>query len=225
MNEFTYEKSELNEGVEGMLVQSQIDDRFSLQIILHKICSHSVQALVNFAHTVFISLETNILRRAIEDFKFMNVVAVIKKLQSRLEEHLSLNNCISNLIIYALDKNDQYRKILEFILEKFSSALKQRINWAEEPWKKYFENVLPVSKLNTGISTELKRETNEMEKVGLTDDKLLIMNLVKLIETMCISEDETKKMILMEIIFFVLSQNKKYLLIDRPIGLIFANLE
>ena len=96
---FTYEKLEGDEGVEGILVRTENYDGPVVQIVSHRISSHFVQSLVNFAYTGFVAIETNILRRAIEDFKMMSVGAMIDNLESRLKDPLSVRNCISNFIL------------------------------------------------------------------------------------------------------------------------------
>ena len=194
-NKFTYEKLEVDEGVEGMLVRTENDDRTSLQIFLHRISSHSVQALVNFAYTGFAAVETNILRRAIEDFKLMNVLAVIDKLESRLEEPLSVRNCITNFIIsYVLENQVKYREVLSFILEKFFCGLEPTGVQKDEIWKRYHETVLSVSEMNIAITTEMRKEATELETLGLAEDKCLALILLELLEKISIGEAEETKL-------------------------------
>ena len=90
LDKFTYDKVEVDKKIEGVSVSNESDDRVLMQITLYEISSRSVQALVNFAYTGNVAIETNSLKRAIEDFKSMNVSAIIGKLERSLEEDLSL---------------------------------------------------------------------------------------------------------------------------------------
>ena len=191
LNEYTCEKMKVDENVEGMLVNSENDDRLSLQITFHEISSHSLQALVNFAYTGNVAIETNILKRAIEDFKIMNVYAIVDKLETRLEEDLSFANCIPNLIIsYALDKKEKYRKALMFILEEFFRGFKSE--QCNEPWKNYLETDPFLSNISAEFKKILQNEVNE-EEIKIAKDTRLVKILINLIDTKSISlEEETK---------------------------------
>ena len=194
-NKFTYEKLEVDEGVEGMLVRTENDDGTVIQIVLHKISSHSVQSLVNFAYTGFVAIDTNILRRAIEDFKLMNLLAVIDNLESRLKNPLSVRNCIRNFIIsYVLENQVKYREALSFILEKFFCGLNPTGFQKDELWKRYHDTVLSVSELNVGIITEMRKKATELETFGLAEDRCLAIILLELLEKICIGEAEETKL-------------------------------
>ena len=192
LNKFTYEKMKVDdEKVEGMLVNSENDDRILLQLTIHEISSHSLPALVNFAYTGNVAIETNILKRAIEDFKIMNVSAIVDKLETRLEEDLSFANCIPNLIISnALDKKEKYRKALMFIMEEFFRGFKSS-NQCEETCRNYLEADLPLSEISALIKKTLQTEIND-EILEISEDTRLLNVLISLIDTRCISlEEET----------------------------------
>ena len=192
LNKYTSEKKKVDENVEGMLVNSENDDRLSLQITFHEISSHSLQALVNFAYTGNVAIETNILKRAIEDFKIMNVSAIVDKLETRLEEDLPFANCIPSLIIsYALDKKEKYRKALMFILEDFFRGFKSS-NQCEETWRNYLEADLPLSEINAKIRKLLQTEIDD-DTLEISEDTRQLNVLISLIDTRSISlEEETK---------------------------------
>ena len=192
-NEYTCEKMKVDENVEGMLVNSENDDRLSLQITFHEISSHSLQALVNFAYTGNVAIETNILKRAIEDFKIMNVPAIVDKLETRLEEDLSFANCIPSLITsYALDRKEKYRKAMIFILEEFFRGFKSER--CEKSWKNYLETDSPLSDISVKIKKILENEVNDKE-IGISEDTRLLNTLINLIDTKCISLAEETKLV------------------------------
>ena len=191
-NKFTYEKMKVDDDkVEGMLVNSETDDRILLQLTLHEISSHSLEALVNFAYTGSVAIETTILKRAIEDFKRMNVSAIIDKLETCLEE-LSFANCIPNLIIsYTLDRKEKYEEALMFILEEFFRGFKSSIQY-EAPWRNYLETDLPLSEINAKVKKTLQTEI-DVEILEISADTRLLNVFISLIDTKCISlEEETK---------------------------------
>ena len=191
LKKYTYEKTKVDEKVEGMLVSSEDNDRGLLQITLYEISSHSLQALINFAYTGSVAIETTILKRAIEDFKIMNVYAIIGKLEARLED-LSISNCIPNLIIsYALDRKEKYRKTLMFILEEFFRGFKSSMQY-EAPWRNYLETDLPLSEISAKVKKTLQNEIDG-ETLEISEDTRLLNVLISLIDTRCISlEEETK---------------------------------
>ena len=191
LNKYTSEKMKVDENVEGMLVSNEDDDRVLLQITLHEISSHSLQALLNFAYTGSVAIETTILKRAIEDFKRMNVSAIIDKLETCLED-LSFANCIPNLIIsYTLARKEKHRKALMFILEEFFRGFKSS-NQCEETWRNYLEADLPLSEINAKIRKLLQTEIDD-DTLEISEDTRLLNVLISLIDTRSISlEEETK---------------------------------
>ena len=190
LNKYTYDKMKFDDKVEGMLVNSENDDRILLQVTLHEISSHSLQALVNFAYTGSVAIETTILKRAIEDFKRMNVSAIIDKLETCLED-LSFANCISNLIIsYTLDRKEKHRKALMFILEEFFHGFK--CERCDESWENYLETDSPLSDISVKIKKILQNEVND-KKIESSKDNRLLNILINFIDTKSISlEEETK---------------------------------
>ena len=193
-NKFTHKNLEVDEGVEGLLVHNENDDWLSLEIILHKMSFQSVQALVNFAYTGFVAIETSILRRAIEDFKMVNLFSIITKLESRLEEDLSPENCIPLLIISFTSGNEEkYCEIISFILEEFFRGLKSR-DHCEGMWRKHLTTELSCTEMIERITDELKKEVNKAEKLKLNEEAFRLEILVKLIEFNCISEEEEKNL-------------------------------
>ena len=191
LNKYTYDKMKFDENVEGVLVSSEGDVQVSLQVTLHEISSHSLQALVNFAYTGSVAIETTILKRAIADFKRMNVSAIIDKLETCLED-LSFANCIPNLIIsYTLDRKEKHRKALMFILEEFFRGFKSS-NQCEETWRNYLEADLPLSEINAKIKKLLQTEIDD-DTLEISEDTRLLNVLISLIDTRSISlEEETK---------------------------------
>ena len=192
LKKFTYEKMKVDdEKVEGMLVNIENDDRVLLQLTLHEISSHSLQALVNFAYTGNVAIETNILKRAIEDFKIMNVSAIVDKLETCLDEDVSFANCIPSLILsYALDRKEKHRIAMIFILEEFFRGFKSER--CEMSWKNYLETDLPLSDISVKIKKILQNEVNDKE-IEISEDTHLLDILINLIDTKCISlAEETK---------------------------------
>ena len=191
LSKFTYEKMKVDENVEGMLVSNEDDARVSMQFTLREISSHSLQALVNFAYTGNVAIETNILKRAIEDFQRLKVSAITDKLEARLDEDLSFANCIPNLIIsHALDRKEKYRKVLMFILEEFFAGFK--IERCEKPWKNYLETDSPLSDISAKMKKILENEVND-EEIEISEDTRLLNILISLIDTKCITlEEETR---------------------------------
>ena len=193
LNKFTYEKMKIDENVEGMLVSNEGDDRASLQITLHEISSHSLQALVNFAYTGNVAIETNILKRAIEDFQSLKVSAITDKLETRLDEDISFANCIPSLVIsYALDRKEKYRKAMIFILEEFFRGFKSE--WCEKSWENYLETDSPLSDISVKMKKILQNEVNDKD-IEISEDNRLLNILINFIDTKCISLAEETKLL------------------------------
>ena len=181
------------EKVEGMLFSCEDDGRLSLQITLHEISSQSLQALVNFAYTGNVAIETNILKRAIEDFKTLKVFAISDILETRLDEDLSFSNCIPSLIIsYALDRKEKYRKAMIFILEEFFRGFKSER--CEKSWKNYLQTDSPLSDISVKIKKILQNEVNDKD-IEISEDSRLLNILINLIDTKCISLAEETKLL------------------------------
>ena len=64
LSKYTYDKMNVDENVEGVLVSSDDEDRVLLQITLHEISAHLLQASVNFAYTGNVTIVANALKRA-----------------------------------------------------------------------------------------------------------------------------------------------------------------
>ena len=176
-----------------MLVSNEGDDRASLQITLHEISSHSLQALVNFAYTGNVAIETNLLKRAIEDFKSLKVSAIADKLETHLDEDISFANCIPSLIIsYALDRKEKYRKAMIFILEEFFRGFKSER--CEKSWKNYLETDSPLSDISVKMKKILQNEVNDKE-IEISEDNRLLNILINFIDTKCISLAEETKLL------------------------------
>ena len=194
--ECSEESSEVEEGIEAKLVVNGSEKRYILQLTFHKISSHSVHALVEFAYTGFVKVETHVLKRVVEDLKLMNMQSMLDELSSRLNDDLlSCSNCIFYLIVsFSLQKDEMYRRVLSFILDEFSRGLKRGKSF-EKTWKSIIEMQLSSYETNQKILTELKKEAEVIEKLGLYEDNLLILILIKLIETNCISKEEESKLL------------------------------
>ena len=193
-HDITFEKLEVDEGVECVLVENTTDKQASLQVSLHNISLHSLQVLVNFAYSGNVAIETCVLARVIEDFKVMNLRVIMDKLEARLQENLCFQNCIPNLIIsFHLGKEDKHREIMGFILREFFKGLKNVQN-DEETWRNHLTSDQPQSKMVENVICELKKEGCEAGNLGLADLKHLVSVVVKLIEKSCISEEDEMKL-------------------------------
>ena len=116
----TSEKLDLNEDVKGVIARTQTGESTLLQITLNEISSQSLQTLVNFAYTGIVQIDTNMMKKTIQDLKILNVRPIIDILEMRIEEEISFANCVPNLIVSSgLERHETYRKILLFILEEF----------------------------------------------------------------------------------------------------------
>ena len=193
---YSEESSEVEEGIEAMLDVKDSEKRHVLQLTFHEISSHSIHALVEFAYTGFVKVETNVLKKVVEDLKLMNMQSMLDELSSRFNDDLlSCSNSIFYLIVsFSLQKDEMYRRVLSFILDEFSRGLKRDKSF-EETWKSIIEMQLSSYETNQKILSELKKEAEVIEKLGLNEDYLLILILIKLIETICISEEDESKLL------------------------------
>ena len=193
-NEFTVEKSELQEGIDGMLVVKDSASQNVLQLVFHEISSHTIQALVDFAYTGSVKVGITVLKKVVEDLKFLNMQSMINELSSRLEEDLICSNCIHILIVSSLlRKEETYKKVLFFILNEFSRGI-QRGTSFETSWRSIFELEVSAGETSSRIITMLKTEAEESEKLGLTEDIYLLKILINIIETNSVSQDEEFKL-------------------------------
>ena len=64
LSKYTYDKMNVDENVEGVLFSSDDEDRELLQITLHEISAHLLQASINFAYTGNVAIVANALKRA-----------------------------------------------------------------------------------------------------------------------------------------------------------------
>ena len=193
---FTEESIALEEGIEAILVATDdIKKQHVLQLTFHNISSHSIQTLVEFAYTGSVKLDSSILKKVIEDLQFMKMQSMLDKLAFRLEEELSYSNCIANLIIsHTLGKAEAYRKVLYFILDEFSQGNKRNKNF-QTSLNNIFKSDLSASETSITILPELKKEAEEIERVGLTEDSKLVKILMKVIKTSSICKDEEHKLL------------------------------
>ena len=192
---FTEESLAVEEGIEAMMVANDSKKQHVLQLTFHKISSHSIQTLVEFAYTGSVKLDSSILKKVVEDLQFMKMQSMLDKLASRLEEELSYSNCIPNLLIsHTLGKAEAYRKVLFFILDEFSQGIKRSQNFRTS-WNNILKSELSATETSVTILSELKKEAEEIEKAGLTEDGKLLVILMKVIETNSICKDEELKLL------------------------------
>ena len=139
------------------------------------------------------AIETNILKRAIEDFQHFKVSAITDKLETRLDEDVSFANCIPSLIIsYALNRKEKYRKAMIFILEEFFPGFKSER--CEESWKNFLETDLPLSDISVKIKKILQNEVNDKD-IDISEDNRLLNILINFIDNKCISLEEEAKLL------------------------------
>ena len=191
----TSETSILDENAEGVLVKSETDGRSLLQITVTRIDYHSIQSLVNFAYTGSVHVETDALKKTIDDMKLMNVRSIIDILESRLDENVSYANCIPNLIIaQSFSKNEIYRKTSIFILKEFFNGLSCSNVEADPPefWQNYIETQLHCPEISSAVVLKLEKE---MEKTKLPEEKRLLNILIKLFKILSLSKDEEAELI------------------------------
>ena len=193
-NDFTEEKLELQEGIDGMLVVKDKASQNVLQLVFHEISSHTIQAVVDFAYTGSVKVGITVLKQVFEDLKFLNIQSMINELSSRLEEDLNYSNCMHILIVSSLlGKDETYRNALFFILNEFSRGI-QRGTSFETSWRSILELEVSAGETSCRIKTMLKTEAEESEHFGLTDDSYLLEILINLIGPNSISQDEEKSM-------------------------------
>ena len=187
---FTEESIVVEESIEAIMVANNSEKQHVLQLTFHKISSHSIQTLAEFAYTGSVKLDSSILKKVVEDLQFMKMQSMLGILASRLEEKLCYSNCIPNLIIsHTLGKTEAYIKVLFFILDDFSQGIKRGQNFRTS-WNNILSSELSASKTSVHILPELKKEAEEIQKVGLTEDGKLLEILMKVIKTNSICKDE-----------------------------------
>ena len=191
---FTYEESRIDDGISGMLVKSETDERVILQITIHEISSHSLRAFINFAYTCCVEVENNVLKRVIGDLKTMSLLSMINKLESRLGQDTTHLNCLANLVIsFCLEKPEMYRIIVAFILKEFFRGMEGVYN--EETWNPVLESDLSLSELNCKVVDEIKNGTADIVNRGIEQEQCLVGILVELMEKHCISVDQETKLL------------------------------
>ena len=182
------------EGAEGALVRSETDGRSLLQITLNEIDSHSIESIVNFAYTGLLDIDTDALKKTIDDLKAMNKRSMIDILESRLNEVVSYTNCISNLIIaHSLGKDEIYRKISVFILDEcYRCIRKTNVGASKDNWENCIKAHLSCHEISSTVQRELEKE---VEQSNLAEDKSLLNILNKLFRNHSLSKDEETKLI------------------------------
>ena len=191
---FTYEESRINDGISGMLIKNEADERVILQITLHEISSHSMRAFINFAYTGCVEVENNVLKRVIGDLKMMNLLSMINKLESRLGQDTTHLNCLANLVIsFCLEKPEMYRSIVAFILKEFFRGMEGTYN--EKTWNPVLQSDLSLPEMNSKVVEEIKNETADIMNRGIDQEQCLVGILLELMEKQCISVDQETKLI------------------------------
>ena len=150
---------------------------------------------MDFAYTGSIKCDAPVLKKVVEDLKFMNMQSMLNELSSRLEADLSCSNCMPILIVSSLlGKEETYKKVLLFILDEFSCGI-QRDTLFETSWRSIFELEISADGTSSKLLTMLKTEAEETAKLALTEDSLLLKILINFIETNSISQDEEIKLV------------------------------
>ena len=183
------EKLDLNEDVKGVITRTQTGESTLLQVTLDEISSQSLQTLVNFAYTGIVQIDTNMMKKTIQDMKILNVRPIIDILEMRIEEEISFANCVPNLILSSgLERYETYRKILLFILEEFHHGLRGK---GEDD--KVFDHRLLFTKpeMLESIKNDLQQE---LQTLSIPEDKVLLDILLKLLKFECVSEEEELKL-------------------------------
>ena len=181
----TSEKLDLNGDVKGVITRIQTGESTMLQITLNEISSQSLQTLVNFAYTGIVQIDTNMMKKIIQDLKLLNVRPIIDILEMRIQEKTSFANCVPNLILSSgLENFDLYRKILLFILEEFFRGL--RGNGEDD---KIFDHHLLLTKPEMLESIENVLQ-QELQTLSIPEDKVLFDILLKLLKFEFVSEEE-----------------------------------
>ena len=191
----TEESIVIEEGIEAMMVANNSEKQHVLQLTFHKISSLSIQTLVEFAYTGSVKLDSSILQKVVEDLQFMKMQSLLDILASRLKEELCYSNCIPNLIIsHTLGKTEAYRTVLFFILDEFSHGIKRGPNFRTS-WNNILKSELSARETSVHILPGLKKEAEEIERAGLTEDGKLLEILMKVIATNSICKDEEHKLL------------------------------
>ena len=190
----TEEILEVKEEIYSMLVVNDSEKRHILKLTFHKIFSHSIHALVEFAYTGCVKVETEVLKRVVQDLKLMNMQSMRDKLSCVLEEGVSYSNCIPNLILsHLFEKTEVYKKVL-FVLDEFFRGFK-RDQLFESSWRNTLESKLPLSETSVAFLPELQKEAEEIANFGLTEDSALVKVLIQVVETNLLSKDEEFKLL------------------------------
>ena len=103
----TFGEFKLNDGVEGTLAETEIDGRSLLQVTFNGIDSRSIQSIVNYAYTGCVQVDTDALKRTIDDVKAMN-----QRCDSLLL-HMTKSMCI------AVQLSKFFSTIVNFIMSAF----------------------------------------------------------------------------------------------------------
>ena len=178
----------LDDDVKGVIARTQTGESTMLKITLNDISSQSLQTLVNFAYTGIVQIDTNLMKKTIQDLKLLNVRHIIDILEMRIEEETTFANCIPNLILSSgLERDEIYSKILLFILEEFHCGLRGK---GEE---KIFDHHLLLTKPEMVESIE-KDLQQELQTLSIPEDKVLLNILLKLLKFECVSEEEESKL-------------------------------
>ena len=176
----------LDDDVKGVIARTQTGESTMLQITLNEICSQSLQTLVNFAYTGIVQIDSNLMKKTIQDLKLLNVRHIIDILEMRIEEEISFANCVPNLILSSgLERHESYRKILFYILEEFFRGLRGKGD------DKVFDHHMLLTKPEMLESIE---KDLQQELLGISEDKLLLNILLKLLKFECVSEEEESKL-------------------------------
>ena len=177
----------VDDDVKVVIARPQTGESTMLKITLNEISSQSLQTLVNFAYTGIVQIDTNMMKKTIQDLKLLNVRHIIDILEMRIGEEISFANCVPNLILSSvLERDETYSKILLFILEEFHHGLRGK---GED---KVFDHHLLLTKpeMLESIERDLQQE---LQTLSISEDKALLTILLKLLKSECVSEEEESK--------------------------------
>ena len=190
----TEESLQVEEGIDAKVVENN-GKRDIVQLTFHKISSHSVQAIVEFAYTGSVNLDTTVLKKVLEDLNFMNMQSMLEELSSRTNDDLSPSNAIFKLVMsFSLQLDEHYRKVLSFILHEFCHGLKRDKSFVET-LTSVIDEQLPCRETSYKVLSALEKEAEIIGNLGLTEDHCVILTLMKLIRTNCISKDDELKLL------------------------------
>ena len=192
--ELTEETLQVEEDIDVKLVENS-GKRDIVQLMFREISSHSIRAIVDFAYTGSVKLDITVLKKVVDDLKFMNMQSMLDELSSHSIDDLSHSNAIFRLVLsFSLQQDEHYRKVLSFILNEFCHGLKRDQSFVES-LTGIIDEQLPCCETRDKVLSALEKEAEIIGNLVLTEDHGLILTLMKLIRTNCISKEGELKLL------------------------------